>query len=132
MKVGNWIEMTGILLITAEGVAAKGVAADDAEGGGAEMGRGSDHRAEGLTGQGAEVVHDDMMEHTAPTERDPTHETEDATGAEQATLAVNTLPPKTPAVDAENVVHALVEEVVETARGPTGGDADDEAHAAEL
>jgi hypothetical protein len=35
-------------------------------------------------------------------------------------------------VDAENVVHALVEEAVETARGPTGGDADDAAHAAEL
>jgi hypothetical protein len=65
MEEGNWIEMTGILLITAGGIAAEGVAADDAEGRGAETGRDSNHGAEGLTGQGAEAAHDDMMERTA-------------------------------------------------------------------
>jgi hypothetical protein len=35
-------------------------------------------------------------------------------------------------VDAENVVHAPVEEAAKTARGPTGGDVDDAAHVAEL
>jgi hypothetical protein len=40
MEEGNLIEMTGIPLITAEGVAV-----DDAEGGGAKTGRGSNHGA---------------------------------------------------------------------------------------
>jgi hypothetical protein len=93
MEEGNWIEMTGILLITAGGTAAEGVAADDAEGRGAETGRDSNHGAEGLTGQGAEAAHDDMMERAAPTERYPAHETDDASGAQHATLAVDT-PPK--------------------------------------
>jgi hypothetical protein len=94
MEEGNWIEMTGISLITAEGTAVEGVAADDVEGGGAETGRGADHGAKGLTGQGAEAAHDDKMERTAPTERDPAHEMEDASGDEHATLAVGTPPPK--------------------------------------
>jgi hypothetical protein len=126
MEEGNWIEMIGIPLITAEGAAA-----DDAEGRGAGTGRGSDHGAKGLTGQGAEVAHNDMMECAAPTERDPAQETEDAPGTERATLAVNT-PPEAPAVDAEDVTHAPVEEAAETACGPIGGDADDAADAAEL
>jgi hypothetical protein len=89
MEEGSWIEMTGVPLITTEGVAA-----DGAEGGGAETGRDSDHGAEVLTRPGAEATHDDVMERAAPTERDPTHETEDASGAECATLAVNT--PRSP------------------------------------
>jgi hypothetical protein len=132
MEEGNWIEMTGISLITAEGTAVEGVAADDVEGGGAETGRGADHGAKGLTGQGAEAAHDDKMERTAPTERDPAHEMEDASGDEHATLAVGTPPPEAPAADAENVVHAPVEEAAETARGPTGGDADDASHVTQL
>jgi hypothetical protein len=35
-------------------------------------------------------------------------------------------------VDAEDVVHTPIEEVAETARGPTGGDADDAVDADEL
>jgi hypothetical protein len=89
MEEGNLIEMTGIPLITAEGVAV-----DDAEGGGAKTGRGSNHGAEGLTGQGAEAAHDDVMQRTAPTKKDPTQETEDASGAKRATPTVNT--PRSP------------------------------------
>jgi hypothetical protein len=126
MEEGNWIEMTRVPLITAEGVAA-----DDAEGGGAETGSGFDHGAEDLMGQGAEAVHDDAIEHAAPTERDPAHETEDASGAERATLTVNT-PPEAPAADAKDAIHAPIEEAVEAARGPIGGDAADAADAAEL
>jgi hypothetical protein len=36
MEEGNWIAMTGVPLITAEGAAAKRGAAADAEGGGAD------------------------------------------------------------------------------------------------
>jgi hypothetical protein len=53
--------MTGIPLITAEGTVAESVAVDNAEGSGAETGCGSDHGAEGLTGQRAEAAYDDMM-----------------------------------------------------------------------
>jgi hypothetical protein len=91
MEEGNRIEMTGIPLITTEGVAA-----DDTEGRGAETGRDSDHRAEGVKGQRVEAMHDDVMERAAPTE-DPNQEMEDASGAERATLAVNTpSPPRSP------------------------------------
>jgi hypothetical protein len=88
MEQGHWIEMTGVLLITAEGAATEGVATDDAEGRGAETGRSSDHRAEGLTEQGAEAVHDDIMGRATPTERDPAHEMVVSLAAEHAMLAV--------------------------------------------
>jgi hypothetical protein len=41
-------------------------------------------------------------------------------------------PPKAPATDAEDDGHVPVEEANEAACGPTGGNADDVAHAAEL
>jgi hypothetical protein len=90
MQEGNWIKMTGMPLITAEGVAAEGGATDDAEGRGAETGRGADHETEGLTGQGAEAAHVDRMERAVSAKRNPMHEAEDASGAEHATLTVRT------------------------------------------
>jgi hypothetical protein len=41
-------------------------------------------------------------------------------------------PPEAPATDAEDVVHAPVEEANKAARGPTGGDTDDVVHVVEL
>jgi methylglyoxal synthase len=52
-------------------------------------------------------------------------------GAEHATPAAHT-PPEATATTAENVVRASVEEVNKATLGPTGGDAEDVAHAAEL
>jgi methylglyoxal synthase len=51
--------------------------------------------------------------------------------AEHAALATRTSPEAT-ATTAEDIVRTPVEEVNEAARGPTGGDTDDVAHAAEL
>jgi hypothetical protein len=83
-------------LITAEGTAAEGVAADDAEGGGAETGRDADHEAECLTGQGIKAAHDNSVERTVPAEMNPAYNAEEASGAEHATLAVRTPPPRSP------------------------------------
>jgi hypothetical protein len=53
MEEDNWIEMTGISLITVEGANAEGVAAADAEGRGAETGHSAEHGAEGAAKQDA-------------------------------------------------------------------------------
>jgi hypothetical protein len=123
--------MTGISLITAEGTAAEGVAADDAEGGGAETGRDADHESECLTGQGIKAAHDNSVERTVPAEMNPAYNAEEASGAEHATLAVRT-PPEAPATNAEDVVRASVEEANEATSRPTEGDTDDSAHTAEF
>jgi hypothetical protein len=52
-------------------------------------------------------------------------------GAEHAALAARTSPEAT-ATNAEDAVRAPVEKVNETTGGPTGGNVDDVAHAAEL
>jgi hypothetical protein len=131
MEEGNWIEMTGIPLITDEGTVADGGADADAEGGCAETGHGADHEAEGGTEQGAETTHDDRAERTGPTEESPANDAKRAVGVEHAVLAACTSPEAT-TTTAEDVVRAPVEEVNETAHGPTRCDADDVTHATEL
>jgi hypothetical protein len=131
MEEGDLIDMTGIPIIAAEGTATEGGAAADAEDGGAQTGHGADHEAKGGTEQGTEVVHDDTAERTGPAEECPANDVKHAVVAECAALVTRTSPEATATI-AEDVVHAPVEEVNEATRGPTRGDADDVAHAAEL
>jgi hypothetical protein len=131
MEEGNWIDMTGISLITAEGTATEGGAATDTKGGDTETGRGADHEAEGLIGQGAEAAHDDRAKRTVPAVENAVNDAERAMVAEDVALMARTSP-EAAAMTAEDAVRAPVEEVNETARGPTGGDTDDVEHVAEL
>jgi hypothetical protein len=56
MEKGNWIEMTWIPLIAAEGAAAEGGAAEDVEGGGTAARRGVEQGAEGDAEQDTETA----------------------------------------------------------------------------
>jgi hypothetical protein len=131
MEEGDWIDMTGILLITAEGTVAEGGVAADAEDRSAKTGHGTDHEAKGAAEQDTEVAHDDRAEHTGLAEESPANNAKHAVVAERASLATRTSPEAT-TTTAEDVVRASVEEANETVRGPTGADTDDGAHAAEL
>jgi hypothetical protein len=123
--------MTGIPLIAVEGIATEGGADTNVGGRGAEAGHGADHEAERGTELGAETAHEDRAERTGPAEEGPVNDAERAAVAEHAAHATCT-PPEATATTAEDAVRAPIDEVKETVRGPTRGDADDVAHATEL
>jgi hypothetical protein len=117
--------MVGIPLIAAEGAAAEVGAAEDAEGGGVEAGHNDDAE------QGTETTRDEGAERTIPAEENPASDAERGAMAEHVALAAGTSPDANVA-NAEGAAHASVEEMGQAARGPSGGDATDEAHAVEL
>jgi hypothetical protein len=123
--------MTRIPLIIAEGVVAESGAVEDAEGRGVVAGRGAEQGIEGYAKQDAETARGEGAERTGPAEENPASEVERVVVAEHAALAVGASP-EANAVNAEGASHAPVAEVNENTRGPTGGDAEDEAHTAEL
>jgi hypothetical protein len=84
MEEGNWIAVTEIPLIAAEGTGADGEAAGDAECGGPEVRRGAAHEAEGLEIQVAEATHNDRAERTTPAAESPINDAERAVVAEDA------------------------------------------------
>jgi hypothetical protein len=131
MEKGNWIEMTWIPLIAAEGAAAEGGAAEDVEGGGTAARRGVEQGAEGDTEQDTETARGEGAERTGPAEENQPSDAERVMVAEHVALAASTSP-EANAVNAEGAAHAPVEGVNENTRGPTWGDADDEVHATEL
>jgi hypothetical protein len=132
MEEGNWIAVTEIPLIAAEGTGADGEAAGDAECGGPEVRRGAAHEAEGLAIQVAEATHNDRAERTTPAAESPINDAEHAVVAEDAPPEARNPPPEATVTLAEDAVRAPAEEVNETAHGPTEGDADDAANTNEL
>jgi hypothetical protein len=115
----------------AEGTAAEGGAAEDAEGGGAKAGHGIEQGVEGDAKQDTETARGEGAERTSPAEENLASDGERTMVAEHAALAASTSP-EANAANAKDAAHAPVEEVNGAARGPSGGDTDDEAHAAKL
>jgi hypothetical protein len=95
------------------------------------MRHGANHEAEGGAEQGTEAAQDDRAERTDSAEESPANDAEHAVVVERASLATRTSPEDTTTI-AEDAIRAPVEEVKEAACGPTGGDANDVAHAARL
>jgi hypothetical protein len=131
MEEGNWIEMAGVTLITAKGTVAEGGAAEDTEGGCAEVGHNAEQGAEGDAEQDTETARDEGAGRTSSAEENPASDAKRVVVAEHAALAAGTSP-EANAVNTEGAAHAPVEEVNETTRRSSGGDADDKVHAAEL
>jgi hypothetical protein len=117
--------MTGIPLIAPEGAAVGDAVAEGAEGGGIEAGQGD--KAE----QGAEAECDEGVEHAVPTEENHASHAERVAMAERAEPTVDASP-GADAANTEGATHVSVEQVGEATHRSTGGNADDEAHAAEL
>jgi hypothetical protein len=125
MEEGNWIDMAEIPLIAAEGATAEDGAAEDAEGGGVEVGH------NGNAKRGVETARDDGVERTVPTEENRASDVERVAVAKHAEPATDTSP-EADAVNAEGDARVSVEQMGEAVRGSSGGDANDKAHAVEL
>jgi hypothetical protein len=93
MEEGNWIAVTEISLIAAEGTGADGEAAGDVECGAPEVRRSAVHEAEGLAIQVVEATHNDRAERTTPAAESPINDAERVVVAEDAAPEARNPPP---------------------------------------